>query len=109
MKLKDFIRDKLYERYKGKTIKGWCEGDGIMFEVDRITVDDGDYGDPPIQIKMESKHCVEVGDKAGEWQRVNNPLGGNLYPPDLEKEVYSAYSESFTLNSMEDELPMIIK
>ena len=109
MTLKDFIKDKLYERYNGKTIKGWCEGDGIMFVVYKISVDDGWGGDPPIEITMESKHCFEVGEKWGEWQRVNNPLGGTLCPPDLEKEFRDAHKESFNVSSMDDELPMIIK
>ena len=109
MELKDFIWGKLNERYNGKTIKGWLEGDGVMFVVYKISVDSDGCGDPPIEITMESKHCFETNEKWKEWQRVNNPLGGNLYPPDLQEEYLNANRESFNLSSMDDELPVIIK
>ncbi len=106
MKLGDFLKTALEEKFLGKRIKNWNNTNSFI--VDHIEVMDGGV-DPQWEIRFYSELNRKMTDEMGEWQRINNPTGGVLTPKELTERCKTAYIESFTMNLVDDVMPEIVE
>jgi len=106
MKLGELLHQVLCERYLCKTINSSF---GDTFVVGEIVVDQGSYGDPPIEISFRSREYVDAAKEYGEWSRINNPSGGVSAPKEIEVRFREAcLNGSCCLMDFNEDLPEIL-
>jgi len=106
MKLSEFIKSKLEEKYLGKSIKNW-NGEK-SFIVGEISVTDGGV-DPQTEISLRSEFGSKCIKEWVEWQNTHNPIGGNLPSSELENKWKVGYLESWYMTSVDDEMPELVE
>ena len=106
MKLKEFIKEKLEEKYLGKEIKSWNDK---IFVVHEVSVEDGGV-DPQTEICLRSKFNIDISNQYLDWTKKYNENGGSshLVPIELKKNWEIACNESWYMTNVEDEMPDLI-
>lgn len=106
MTIGEYLKSQLEETFLGKQIKNW-NGE-FTFTVAHITVENGGV-DPQWEISLNSDLYKQMMDESREWQKANNPLGGNLAPKELQERWNKGFVETFTMCFCDDAMPVIVE
>lgn len=103
MKLGQLLHEALCEKYLGQTI----ESDfGDCFVVEKIVIEHGAFGDPPLEISFQSREYLDASEQYGKWQCENNPKGGVPTPIEIDEPFREACRNGLCcLSNLDDDLP----
>lgn len=91
--------------YLGKTIES---DTGKPFVVAAISVEDGDYGDPPVEIKFEGAKYVEAWRQYGIWSEAHRDKDYVPAPAEISRLQDEGYDEFREVSSTMMELPIVL-